>query len=401
MSAAPYQRFVEGLLADADIAVGGGRPWDLVVHDPRFYKRVVTSGSMGLGESYMDGWWDSAALDQTFEKVLSSGIRHRLKITPSMLLDVLTARVSNLAYETPGLRPFLARFRTHEAVAETHYDTGNAFYEKILCDRMVYSCGFWENAKTLGEAGVAKMELVCRKLDLRPGQRVLDIGCGWAAFAKYAAQTRGVSVVGITISEDQRERGAQLCAGLPIELRRIDYRDLGDQVGRFDHVTSFGMFEHVGRDNYDRYFQIVSERLVDGGLFLLETMGENVSGTACNPWFQKYIFQGPTSVFPSIQEIAAATEGRFVMEDWHNFGADYAPTLRAWTANLTAHRDWVVETYGERFYRMWVFYLMSGAGDFASRSHQMWQVVFSKRGLPRGFGRGERGLDRMPAAAAA
>jgi cyclopropane-fatty-acyl-phospholipid synthase len=349
----------------------------------------------------MDGWWDSLALDQTFERVLSAGIRRHLKASPATLIGVLAARLANLTYELPGLRPFLARFRSLEAVAETHYETGNDLYEKILCPRMIYSCGFWESAANFADAGTAKLELACKKLDLRPGQRILDIGCGWGAFAKYAAQTYGVSVVGITISEDQRTRGVELCAGLPVELRRMDYRDLGEDFGRFDHVTSFAMFEHVGRDNFEAYFRIARERLADDGLFLLETMGENVSGTACNPWFQKYIFQGPTSVFPSIKEIAAATEGRFIMEDWHNFGADYAPTLRAWHANLAAHREWVLERYGERFYRMWEFYLLSGAGAFASRSFQMWQVVFSKRGVAGGFDRTESGLARTSAAALA
>ncbi|HZC16083.1 MAG TPA: cyclopropane fatty acyl phospholipid synthase [Caulobacteraceae bacterium] len=388
MPAAPCQSFIETLLGEADVVVGGSRPWDIAVHDPRFYKRVVAGGSMGLGESYMDGWWDSPALDQTFERVLSAGLRDRLKVSPAMLIDVLAARLANLPYELPGLRPFLARFRSHEAVAETHYETGNDFYENILCDRMIYSCGFWETATNFADAGVAKLDLACRKLGLRPGQRILDIGCGWGAFAKYAAETYGVSVVGVTISEEQRKLGVERCAGLPVDLRRMDYRDLGaERFGRFDHVTSFAMFEHVGRDNFEAYFHIAREHLADGGLFLLETMGENVSGTVCNPWFQKYIFQGPTSVFPSIREIAAATEGRFVMEDWHNFGADYAPTLRAWHANLAAHRDQIVERHGERFYRMWVFYLLSGAGAFASRGFQMWQVVFAKRGVAGGYRR--------------
>ncbi|HTF77931.1 MAG TPA: class I SAM-dependent methyltransferase, partial [Bradyrhizobium sp.] len=178
------------------------------------------------------------------------------------------------------------------------------------------------------------------------------------------------------------ELAVERCRGLPVEIRLQDYREI---TGQFDRIASFGMFEHVGRQNYDTYFRIVHDCLTEDGIFLLETIGDNVSNSECNPWFQKYIFSAPTSMFPSIKEIAAAVENRFVVEDWHNFGADYAPTLRAWHANLAAHRDRIVTEYGERLYRMWVFYLLSCAGAFAARSYQNWQIVLAKRGIPAGF----------------
>jgi cyclopropane-fatty-acyl-phospholipid synthase len=252
----------------------------------------------------------------------------------------------------------------------------------LLGRHMLYSCTYWGSAETLDESEEAKLELSCRKLGLAPGMRVLDIGCGWGGFSKFAAERYGASVVGVTISEQQRALAIERCRGLPVEIRLQDYREI---TGTFDRIASFGMLEHVGRQNYDAYMRVAHERLTDDGLFLLETIGDNVSKSDCNPWFQKYIFVAPTSMFPSIAEIARSVEGRFVVEDWHNFGADYAPTLRAWNDNLTAHRDWVVAKYGERTYRMWVFYLLTCAGAFASRTYQMWQILLAKRGLPGGF----------------
>jgi cyclopropane-fatty-acyl-phospholipid synthase len=379
-----YAAAVAGLLAKADIELNGARPWDITVSDERFFRRALAGGAIGLGESYVDGWWDCEALDVAFERILAADIRRQVKLSPGLLVDALAENLPNLPFVLPGLRPLLARFASYAATAETHYDVGNELYEAILDPRMVYSCGYWADAQTFNEAQEAKLELACRKLALKPGQRVLDIGCGWGGFAKYAAETRGVSVLGVTISDQQRELGLQRCAGLPIDIQKMDYREV---TGEFDRIVSFGMFEHVGRKNFDAYMRVAHRCLTKDGLFLLETIGDNVSGAACNPWFQKYIFEAPTSMFPSIQEIARAVEGRFVMEDWHNMGADYAPTLRAWHANLAANKDWVVARYGEKFYRIWSFYLLSCAGAFASRTYQMWQIVFARRGIPGGFQR--------------
>jgi cyclopropane-fatty-acyl-phospholipid synthase len=377
-----YAAIVANLLGHADIKIGGSRPWDIMVRDPRFYRRAIAGGAIGLGESFMEGWWDCAALDQAVERMLDAKLRDKIRVSPWMFASAIAEHFPNLPYVVPGLRPFLSRFRSYMAIAESHYEVGNDLYRTMLDRRMVYSCAYWGSAKTLDEAQEAKLAMACRKLGLRPGMRVLDIGCGWGAFAKYAAETCGVSVVGYTISEQQRVLAQELCRGLPIEFRLDDYRNI---TGSFDRAASFGMFEHVGRQNYDAYVRVAHDCLVDDGLFLLETIGDDVSGSECNPWFQKYIFQAPTSMFPSIAEIARAVERRFVVEDWHNFGADYAPTLRAWHDNVATRRDWVVAQYGERFYRMWVFYLLSCAGAFAARTYQMWQVLLAKRGIAAGF----------------
>jgi cyclopropane-fatty-acyl-phospholipid synthase len=388
-----YAALVADLLAHADIKIGGARPWDIAVRDPRFYKRALAGGAIGLGESFMDGWWDVPALDQAIARMLGADLRGKIKLSPAMLVDVAAEHLPNLPYVWPGLRPFLSRFQTFKAAAETHYEVGNDFYRAMLGRQMLYSCTYWADAKTLDESEDAKLAMSCRKLQLAPGQRLLDIGCGWGGFAKYVAENFGVSVTGITISEQQRALAIERCRGLPVEIRVQDYREV---EGRFDRIASFGMFEHVGRQNFDAYMRVAHDCLTEDGLFLLETIGDNVSKSECNPWFQKYIFAAPTSMFPSIKEIAEAAEGRFTVEDWHNFGADYAPTLRAWHDNLAARRDWVVAQYGERFYRMFVFYLLSCAGAFEARTYQMWQVLFGKRGIPGGFRREDAASASVP-----
>ena len=377
-----YRALAAQLLERADIRLDGSRPWDIQVRDPRFFRRAIAGGAIGLGESYMDGWWDCAALDEAFARILKADLRKNVRLDARMIVDGLRQRLPDLAYVLPGWRPFLARFRAPMATAESHYDVGNDFYRAVLGERMVYSCCYWKDAHTLEEAQVAKLDLSCRKLGLKPGMTVLDIGCGWGAFARHAAETCGVTVTGVTISEEQRRFALENCAGLPVDIRLMDYRSV---TGQFDRVASFGMFEHVGRHNFGAFLKVAHDALTPDGLLLLETIGDDVSGGQCNPWFQKYVFTAPTSMFPSIKELAAAAEGLFTMEDWQNIGADYAPTLRAWHANLAAHRDAVVAEHGERIYRMWVFYLMSCAGAFAARTYQMWQIVFARRGIPGGF----------------
>jgi cyclopropane-fatty-acyl-phospholipid synthase len=250
----------------------------------------------------------------------------------------------------------------------------------MLDQRMVYTCAYYEEAQDLDEAQEAKLEMVCRKLGLQPGQRILDIGCGWGSFAKYAAENHGVSVVGITISQEQVELSRRLCSGLPVEIRLQDYRDLDE---RFDHVVSLGMFEHVGFKNYKTYMETVSRSLSDNGIFLLQTIGSNISVRTTDPWIGKYIF--PNSMLPSIKQISKAMEGLFVMEDWHNFGVHYDKTLIAWFQNFDSNWNSLKRNYTDRFYRMWKYYLLSSAGAFRSRKIQLWQVALSKNGLADGF----------------
>ncbi len=362
------QRRVETLLAEADIAIGGGRAQDLVVHDPHFYARVLAQGSLGLGESYMDGWWDAVELDVFLYKVMTARLDERVHGLGE-IADALRARLTNPQ----------AGQRSYE-VGRRHYDLGNDLYAAMLGKRLVYSCGYWAQSLDLDAAQEAKLDLICRKLRLRPGQRVLDIGCGWGEALKFAAERYGVEGVGVTISSEQAEYARALCAGLPIEIRLQDYRELDE---RFDAIFSVGMFEHVGDKNYRRYFEVAQRALAPDGLFLLHTIGTNVTRHHTDPWIARYIF--PNSMLPSPQQITHAIEGLFVMEDWHNFGTDYDLTLQAWRHNIESRWQGLDARYDERFRRMWRFYLAGSMATFRSRHSQLWQLVLSPRGVPGGY----------------
>ncbi|MBI5370181.1 cyclopropane fatty acyl phospholipid synthase [Candidatus Uhrbacteria bacterium] len=353
--------FLESWLAKADIRTNGDRPWDLIVHDERVFSRTLAQGSLGFGEAYMDGWWDCHALDQMLTRVFHANLQDHIKplraLWPTVSAHLLNPQRKSKAFE----------------IGKRHYDVGNDLYEHMLDQRMVYTCGYWKDATTLDEAQEAKLDLTCRKLELKPGMRVLDIGCGWGSFAKFAAQKYGVGVVGVTVSKEQVKLAQELCAGLPIDIRLQDYRDI---AGTFDRIVSLGMFEHVGYKNYRTYMQVAHRVLADGGLFLLHTIGGNHSVHSTDQWIEKYIF--PNSMLPSITQIGAAIEDLFVMEDWHNFGPFYDKTLLAWHQNFERAWPELKEKYGERFGRMWQFYLLSSAATFRARNNQLWQIVLSK-----------------------
>ncbi|MBD9477602.1 cyclopropane fatty acyl phospholipid synthase [Pseudoxanthomonas sp. PXM02] len=363
-----FERRISDLLAEADVRIGGDRPWDIQVHDPRFHARVLGQGSLGLGESYMDGWWDAVSLDGLLFRLLAARVDERVH-GAGELFDALRARLTNL--QSP---------RRSGEVGRRHYDLGNDLYAAMLGRRLVYSCAYWRDAADLDAAQEAKLDLVCRKLQLRPGMRVLDIGCGWGEALKFAVEHYGVSGVGITISKEQAGYARRLCDGLPVEVRLQDYRELDEP---FDAAFSLGMFEHVGVKNYAAYFDVVRRCLPPEGLFLLHTIGGGRSVQRTDPWIARYIF--PNSMLPSTAQIAQAIEGRFVLEDWHNFGADYDLTLQAWRSNVESAWDVLDPRYDERFRRMWRFYLSASMATFRSRRSQLWQLVLSPRGMTGGY----------------
>lgn len=357
------------LLQSAGITVNGHNPWDIKVYNEEFYARVLHEGSLGLGESYMDKWWDCAALDQFCERAIKANLENKIRNNKWLTLKFTLSRILNLQTKARAFD-----------VGKKHYDLGNDLFHSMLDPTMNYTCGYWNNAANLNEAQINKMNLTCQKLLLKPGMRILDIGCGWGGLAKYAAENFGVEVVGITISKEQYDYAKENCRGLPVEIRFQDYRDLNEQ---FDRVVSLGMFEHVGHLNYATYMQTVQKCLRDDGIFLLHTIGNNATYFEANEWTTKYIF--PNGMIPSIAQIGKAAENIFVMEDWHNFGADYDKTLMAWNENFNRHWEELKSKYDERFYRMWSFYLLSSAAAFRARDIQLWQIVLSKKGVKGGY----------------
>lgn len=364
-----FKKQSEYILTAADIRINGNRPWDIAVHDTRLYRRAMLRGSLGLGESYMDGWWDVPKLDAFFTRILTNRLDKHVGKTAKFLSNAMH-RITNKQ----------SRFRAFE-VGERHYDIGNDLYTAMLDKRLTYTCGYWQKADTLDAAQEAKLDLICRKLNLKPGQHILDIGCGWGSFAKYAAEKYGVHVTGVTVSREQAALAEKLCAGLPVKFLFQDYRE--PIAGLFDHIVSIGMFEHVGYKNYRTFMKVVHRSLKDDGLFLLHTIGHSESTADIDPWIDRYIF--PNGMMPSVSQISSAIEQLFVMEDWHNFGADYDKTLMAWHKNFNDHWPELKEKYGERFFRMWNYYLLMSAASFRSRSNQLWQVVLSKKGVPGGY----------------
>ncbi|CAI0720846.1 cyclopropane fatty acyl phospholipid synthase [Serratia proteamaculans] len=363
-----WYRIVEELLSAAGIAINGNRACDIKVHNPALFKRILQEGSLGFGESYMDGWWDCDRLDGLFTRILQAGVDERLPKNLSDIARIAYTRLFNLQ----------SRKRAWQ-VGKEHYDIGNDLFRAMLDPYMQYSCGYWKEAETLEQAQLAKLKMICEKLQLKPGMSLLDIGCGWGGLAQYAAENYGVSVYGVTISAEQQKLAQERCAGLEVEILLQDYRDLNLQ---FDRIVSVGMFEHVGPKNYDTYFRVAARNLKPDGLFLLHTIGANLTNLHVDAWIDKYIF--PNGCLPSVRHISEASEGRFVMEDWHNIGADYDRTLMAWYENFKQAWPMLSEGYSERFERMFTYYLNACAGAFRSRDIQLWQVLFSPKGVEGG-----------------
>jgi cyclopropane-fatty-acyl-phospholipid synthase len=353
---------------DAGITVQGENKWDIRVHDERFYNRILLKWSLGFGESYMDGWWDTEALDQLIYRLYTSEIDSKNNNLPSKI-DMYKARFIN---QQTKIRA--------QKVAHVHYDLGNDMYSKMLGDTMQYTCGYWKQAQTLDEAQENKLDLICKKLHLHKGEKVLELGCGWGGFAKFAAENYGVEVDAYNISKEQVEYARKRNKGLPVTIHLADYRDA---QGTYDKVAAIGLCEHVGYKNYATLMEVAHRSLKKHGLFLLHSIANNFSTTHCDPWFNKYIF--PNGMLPSVKQLGETMEGLFVLQDWHNFGPDYDKTLMAWHHNFDQHWPLYREKYDDRFYRMWKYYLLSLAGAFRARRIQLWQVVMSKNGVPDGY----------------
>ena len=347
----------------AGITLNGMNPWDIRVNDERWYARVFRDKSLGLGESYMDGWWDCEQVDEMISRVLRGGIESELSVNLQDAIRVLPSVLFNLQST--------ARARM---IAEHHYDLGNDLFHSFLDPYCQYSCAYFEGTEDLAQAQENKLALIAEKLNLTDTDRVLDIGCGWGGFARYAAERYGCSVTAVNISREQLRFAREFCAGLPVTFLDCDYRAI---EGRFDKIVSVGMFEHVGHKNYRTFMEVVHRCLEEDGNFLLHTIGNNktIKGE-CDPWITKYIF--PNGFLPSMAQIARAAEGLFVIEDCHNMGPHYDITLMAWNNNFQEAWPRLEERYGTRFKRMWEYYLLSSAGAFRARNIQLWQVAMTQ-----------------------
>ena len=350
------------LLVSADIGINGNRAWDIHVHNRRFFSRVLASGTLGFGESYMDGWWDCDALDEMCCRAIRAGLEKRFEFRLPNVWAFLTALLVNQQTS-----------RRSRKVGRVHYDLSNRFFEAMLDPNMQYSCALFADGDDLATAQLRKLDWICERLRLRPGLRLLDIGCGWGGLARYAARRYGCHVVGITISREQFDYAQRWCRGVDVEIQLRDYREVTE---RFDRVVSVGMVEHVGYKNYRTYMQAAARSLGDDGLFLCQGICGNVSRVHTDPWIERYIF--PNSMLPSLAGLMRAAEGVFIVEDVKNIGPNYDSTLLAWDENFRRAWPTFADRYGERFRRMWRFYLLSCAGAFRARSLQVYSILFSK-----------------------
>lgn len=364
-----WQKKLASILATADIKINGNRPWDVQIFDDEVFKRAVKEGPFGWGETYIQGKWQTKELDRFFYKLLQADEAKRTDSATAILRYGLQERIFNLQGVSRVFN-----------IGEKHYDLGNELFQAMLDKSMTYTSGYWKEAENLKEAQEAKLDLVCKKLGLKKGMRVLDIGCGWGNFAKYAAEKYGVEVVGITVSKKQIELGQKMCRGLPVELRYQDYRDVNE---KFDHLVSLGMIEHVRRKHYQKYMKVAHQNLKDNGLFLIQTIScDLISRTSKRyldqlfMYIEKYIF--PPGHLPTIEEIGKSIKGLFVMEDLHEFGCDYDKTLMAWHHNFLNNWHKLKSLYDENFYRMWNFFLQACAAGFRTRNLQLYQIVLSK-----------------------
>ncbi len=358
---------IRELLSLAEIEVNGSRPWDIHVHNHALYGRILRDASLGLGESYVEGWWDCESIDQFIARVLKARLDEKVRTESRFLFQALRARIFNRQSTSRAFE-----------VGIKHYDLGNDLYQRMLDKRLVYTCAYWKNVANLDEAQEAKLDLVCRKIGAKPGMTILEFGCGWGSFAKFAAEKYGAKVLGVTVSKEQVALGTEMCKGLPVELRLQDYREV---QGQYDAVISIGVMEHVGYRNYRTYMQVVDRCLKKDGIAFIHTIGGNKTITTGEPWTDKYIF--PNGMLPSITQLGRSMEGIFVMEDWQNFGPDYDPTLMAWYANFEKGWPEIQSKYGEPFRRMWRYYLLTSAGAFRVRNQQLWQIVFTRQGTPQ------------------
>ncbi len=352
------------LLDRADVRLDGSRPHDIRVHDSRVFSRVAVHGSVGLGEAYLDGWWSTDDLEELAYRLASARLQRVTEWLPRGMVQNVTARLFN--QQTRGLA---------QRVARDHYEMGNDLFSGFFGRYKNYSCAYFQDTDDLDRAQRQKLDLICKKLDLRPGDRLLDVGGGWGELARHAAAEYGAKVTSINISEEQMRYARAHCKGLDVTVQRCDYRDVR---GAFDKVAAIAMFTHIGQRNYRTFMQSIRRVLEPGGIFIMEGVWGNVSTNRIDAWMDKYVFPG--AMIPSGAQTFQAFEDIFVAEDIHNFGPHYLKTLRAWDANFEAAWPELRERYGERMHRIFNYYFRTIAGFFRARALQNWHLVLTPVG---------------------
>ena len=365
------QRLQREVLDPVQIRINGDQRWDPQVKDERVYMRIAKHGSLGLGEAYMDGWWDCQNLEEFFYRVISWAMQHRpgLSGRPKGFQEKLLYR----------WLPHLFNQQTlprSTKVAYEHYDVGNDLYEIMLGKDMQYTCAYWAKAKTLDEAQEHKLDLICRKLKLKAGMHVLELGGGFGGLARFMAKYYGCVVTVYNIAREQIKYARAFTEGLKVKIIEADYRKA---TGLYDRVAAIGLCEHVGYKNYAVMMKTAYRCLKDKGLFIVHTNGDNETSRYYEPWMAKYIF--PNSMIPSAKQLTTAFDDLFMLEDWHVFSGHYHRTLMAWYDNFLANWHKLQDKYGERFYRMWCYYLLFAAASHRTRCAQLWHLVLSKNAM--------------------
>ncbi|SNS55197.1 SAM-dependent methyltransferase [Sphingopyxis indica] len=348
-------------------------------------RRIVLDPRLGAAEAFMDG---EMAIEQGDIMELIQLLRANTPWDRGSKLKDRGPVGEAMDWIKTRINSINRRSRSRANVAH-HYDIGNDLYRLFLDADMQYSCAYWPREDmTLEEAQEAKKAHIAAKLALAPGQRVLDIGCGWGGMAITLAKLADVEVLGITLSEEQlalaRERAAAAGVAGRVTFELIDYRDLAErEAGRFDRIVSVGMFEHVGAHNFDTFFRASANLMTAEGVMLLHTIGRFGRPGSTDAFTRKYIFPG--GYIPALSETLAASEkSRLIVTDVETLRLHYAFTLRQWYARTLAHRDEIVAMMGDRFFRMWTFYLAGATAAFESGGMGNYQIQFarSRHALP-------------------
>jgi len=362
--------------AESRVHVFGGRQpgpdVTMRLTDPTLYRSLFFNPELAAGEAYMDGRMSFE--DSTLRDFLTLFSVNRLSLGSYPLQKALRT-VSR------GMKRFQQANPVGKAQKNVshHYDIGNDFYGLFLDRGMQYSCAYFtSDDDTLEQAQQNKLRLIAAKLDLKPGQKVLDIGCGWGDMALYLARMADVKVLGVTLSKEQCKLANEKAKALGLADRvRFELRDYRDLTERFDRIVSVGMFEHVGVHHYDEFFAKVNALLSDTGVMLLHSIGHMSPPGTASPWLRKYIFPGAYS--PALSEVFTAVEQNSLwVTDLEFLRLHYAKTLAHWDSRFQANRAKVAEMYDERFCRMWEFYLISAEMMFRTGSQLVFHMQLAK-----------------------